>query len=390
MIKVTAKEACSGCYACKSVCPKNCITMNLDEKGFFYPSVDKKVCINCGRCEKVCPMLNIKENNVKKNSYAAFNRDETIRMLGSSGGLFGALAGEILRLGGVVFGASFDADCKSVKHIVVERSEDLEKVFGSKYLQSEIGDSLKLAKEYLDKGRFVLFSGTSCQINGLKLFLNKDYEKLITVDVICHGVPSPMVWADYIKNKEAKYQARVISAKFREKRLGWQKSVLLLLLSDGIEYFKPQSEDEYIRGFLGNLYLRDSCYFCRCKGKYMMSDITLGDFWGVEKILPDINVDNGVSAVIINTEKGREAFNQVRQNLQVIEVSYDDILKGNPSLEHSVNKPDKSEVFWELYKAEGLDVAFKKTLHPSFLRRSCRLVKKIYKGFYRYMQKESN
>ena len=385
MLKIE-KEICCGCSACSQICPKNCIAMQVDEKGFLYPHADEKLCINCGFCEKVCPVLNLKENNEEKVSYAAYNKDEYIRKSGSSGGIFGALADYVIRQGGVVFGAGFSDDFKSARHIAVENGEDLEKLYGSKYLQSEIGDSYKLVKEYLNQDRFVLFSGTSCQINGLKLFLHKEYEKLITVDVICHGTPSPKVWADYVRSKEeASNQTKVINAQFRNKRFGWHNFVLLLSLSDGTEYCKVQSDDDYMSGFLQNLFLRDSCYHCRCKGKHMMSDITLGDFWGIESVLPNVNVDNGISAVISNTEKGREVFNLIKDNLQVFDVEYSDILKGNSLLEYSVNKLGNSERFWKRYKSKGLDAAFKKCLHPSFSQRGFRFVKRVCKGCYHFI-----
>lgn len=379
MLKITDKSTCSGCSACANICPKNCITMMADEKGFLYPQTNENECINCGQCEKVCPMLNSFENSGEKITYASYNKDENIREIGSSGGLFGAFADEILSLGGVVFGASFSTDCKSVKHIAVENKDDLKKLYGSKYLQSEIDDSYKLAENYLKQDRFVLFTGTSCQISGLKLYLKKDYEKLVTVDVICHGTPSPKVWGDYATAKESEKKAKGVHAEFRNKRFTWQKSVLLLLLSDGTEYCKLQSDDNYIKGFLSNLYLRPSCYKCLCKGKHVMSDITLGDFWGVESVLPDINVDNGISAVLLNTPKGKNIFEKTRQNLQVFDVKYDDILKCNPSLEHSVAKPNKSDKFWNVYHKQGLIKAYKVCLKDTFIRKCYRFALRIYR-----------
>ena len=376
MIKITDKTKCSGCSACANICPKSCIAMIADGKGFLYPQTNESECINCGQCEKVCPMLNSFESSGEKITYASYNKDENIRKIGSSGGLFGALADWILSIGGVVFGASFTTNCKSVKHIVVENKDDLKKLYGSKYLQSEIGDSYKLAENYLKQDRFVLFTGTSCQISGLKLYLKKDYEKLVTVDVICHGTPSPKVWSDYVTAKENEKKAKVVHAEFRNKRFTWQKSVLL---SDGTEYCKLQSEDNYIKGFLNNLYLRPSCYSCKCKGKNIMSDITLGDFWGIGNVLPNINVDSGISAVIINTERGKGIFEKIRQKLQVFDVGYSDILRYNPSLERSVGKPKKSDKFWKVYLTTGLDKAYKKSLHSSFFSRGYRLLKRVYK-----------
>ncbi len=376
MIKITNKSSCCGCSACANVCPKSCIKMLPDEKGFLYPSVDESSCIKCGLCEKACPIKNVKEHALKKEAYASYNKDEEIRALGSSGGLFGCLGEEIIKRGGAVFGAAWEPGCKIVKHIGVTTKEDLRKLYGSKYLQSEMRDAYKEAKQYLEDGKYVLFTGTSCQINGLKLFLRKDYEKLITVDVICHGTPSPKVWGGYVASKEASMGSPVVKAEFRNKRFGWQRSVLLLLLLDGREYCELQSKDPYIKGFLSNIYLRDSCYECACKGNHASSDITLGDFWGIERVLPDLDPTKGVSAIILNTDKGKDVFDSVKDRLFIKEVAYEDVLAGNLSLEKPVKKPAKSETFWKLYDQEGFDEALNQSLKVSFPRRCYHLLRR--------------
>lgn len=370
MIEITDKTKCCGCGACKNVCPKQCIKMFADEKGFLYPTVDESVCVNCGLCNKICPITHGKENDLQKTAYAAYNTDEAVRFASSSGGMFGLLAKKIIEKGGVVFGAAFESDYKSVYHIGVDNLEELPKLYGSKYLQSDTGNSYKEVEKRLQEDRFVLFVGTSCQVVGLKSYLKKDYEKLITVDVICHGVPSPKVWSDYAAIREGEVGAKLNGVAFRDKRCGWSNSVLLLLLFDnGKEAFRLSSKDYYIKGFLSNLYLRDSCYACRFKGKNVLSDISLGDFWGIEKVLPNFSDNKGASAVIINTDKGAEIFDEIKSETVLQSVSYNSVLAGNPALEKSCAKPEKSDKFWSLYQEKGLQYALKKCCKTSLIKR---------------------
>ena len=391
MLSDADKTKCTGCGACSNACPKRCIKMLPDEKGFLYPFVDRSLCIKCGLCEKVCPALNAKAFNGLKIAYASYCLEDNARLVGSSGGLFGVLARETIRRGGIVIGASWNEDCKGVRHVAANDESELKALYSSKYLQSDAGESYKAVRSALEEGRYVLFSGTSCQVNALKLFLGKDYQNLLTIDVICHGVPSPKVWSDYVSQKEAEYGANVVHAAFRNKRFGWQRSVLLLLLSDGREYCRLQSEDEYVRGFLANLYLRPSCYECKCKGEHVSSDITLGDFWGIERLMPGLNVDKGVSAVILNTDKGRSFFDGIKDKLFCGEVSYQDVVLGNPSLVRPCAKPKKSDLFWKFYKSKGLDVALKRSLKVSFVSRckrfSYKAIRKVGRPIKRFIMK---
>lgn len=377
MINITEKSKCCGCSACANVCQKKCITMISDEKGFLYPYVNKSECVDCGLCNKICPILNPKSNVEEKSAYAAYNRDDETRKVSSSGGIFGCIANEILNKGGVVFGAAYADNFKSIKHIGVESKEDLPKLYGSKYLQSVIGDSYQSAEAYLKTDRKVLFVGTSCQIAGLKAYLRKDYENLLTVDVICHGTPSPRVWKDYADEKEDEFQSKIVAADFRNKRFGWDKSVLLLLFANGAEYCAFGSKDEYIRGFLMNLYLRESCYKCACKGNNVLSDISLGDFWGIESVLPNFNDNKGVSAIILNTANGKNFFNNIRSEMVTETVTYDDVLNGNPALIKPVEKPSKSDKFWNVYLKCGLVKAYKKCLKVSLVRKCYRFVRRV-------------
>lgn len=377
MIEITDKSKCCGCGACKNVCPKQCIKMLAGEKGFLYPLVNKSACINCGLCNKICPITSSKKNQTKKTAFAAYNIDEAVRSLSSSGGMFGLFAKKVIGNGGVVFGVAFDFSYKSVYHTAVDNLEELPKLYGSKYLQSDTGNSYKEVEMQLQEGKSVLFVGTSCQIAGLKSYLRKEYEKLVTVDVICHGVPSPKVWSDYATIQEEKAGAKLAGVAFRDKRCGWKNSVLLF--DNGKESFRLSSKDYYIKGFLSNLYLRDSCYACRFKGKNVLSDISLGDFWGIEKVLPNFSDNKGASAVILNTEKGVKFFDEIKSETVLQSVSYNDVLAGNPALEKSCEKSVKSDKFWNLYQTKGLMSAYKSCLNKTFISKCCHFVRRILK-----------
>ena len=268
MIEVKNKMECCGCHACFNVCPVNAIEMKEDEKGFKYPIIDKEKCVNCGLCDKVCP---IKEKVCISNepvAYAAYNKDEEIRKESSSGGIFTLLAEKILEKQGIVFGAIFD-DNFHVIHTYIDSKKQLEKLRGSKYVQSTIGDCYKIAKQYLEEDKYVLFTGTPCQIEGLRSYLQKDYKKLYTQDIICHGVPSPKVWEKYMeyrKNKDKEIPQKIY---FRNKDNGWKRYNVKFKYKQG-EYKNRQSKDVYMQAFLRDISLRDSCYHCNFKKKNML------------------------------------------------------------------------------------------------------------------------
>lgn len=260
MIIIDDKTNCSGCHACANACPKNCISMVSDEEGFWYPQVNKEKCIDCGLCEKVCPIIHKwqPDDSRKTTAIAAINLNEEIRLESSSGGIFTLKAEKIIDQGGVVFGAAFSDDFKSVRHICVDNKADLEKLRGSKYVQSKISDTYKHAKEYLDSGRKVLFSGTPCQIGGLYSYLRKPYENLLTQDIICHGVPSPMVWEKYVEKCERKAASEMQRVFFRHKKYGWKSYSMAMEFTNHTKYIRTLLEDPYMRLFLSNSCLRPS------------------------------------------------------------------------------------------------------------------------------------
>ncbi len=343
------EENCCGCNACAQCCPRLCINMLEDEKGFVYPRVDESMCIDCGLCEKVCQELN--HNNACKPQYvyAAKNDDDEQRLQSSSGGIFIVLAKQIITQGGVVFGACYD-DNWEVEHCYVETQEELKPLMCSKYVQSRIGNTYKEAEQFLKQGRKVLFVGTSCQIAGMKRFLRKDYDNLLAVDFICHGVPSPGVWRKYLQEIKAD---GITSVNFREKQNGgftWRKFGLLIKgEGDRTISSKHLDDDTYLRGFLGDLYLRPSCYECPAKAGKSGSDITIADYWGVHTTVPEWNDNKGVSLVIVNTNKGKAIFDTLSNEIESKEISVKDIRTANLSYFESPKMPKASIRFWEQY-----------------------------------------
>lgn len=364
MIDIKEKYMCDGCHACYSVCPKDAINMEIDDEGFWYPKVDNDKCIDCNKCEKVCPILNKKEAKSLKKAYACYNLDEDIRMKSSSGGTFTILASEIIKDDGVVFGAKFDEDF-NVVHDYVEDINGLSNFRGSKYVQSNIGDSFIQAKKFLDEGRKVLFSGTPCQIGGLKSYLNKGYENLVTVDLICHGVPSPMIWQRYIA--ELGDGKKLSSMTFRDKSKGWNSGVLKYSFEDGSEITEEYGESLYIKGFIKNCFLRPSCYKCNFKTLDRISDFTLGDFWGVEELIPEIDKKSGVSLIMIHTKKAQDLFNDANKNIYYEEVDVNKSIVFNTCAIESV-KNHKRDIFFDILKDNTLEESINNSVEEIILK----------------------
>lgn len=338
------KILCCGCMACYNTCKFGAISIQENEQGFLEPIINKEICKSCGACAKVCPVLNAKEEisvGDYPRAYAVINKDENTRANSSSGGVFTLLALNILNNGGVVFGAAFN-DNNMVEHIMVEHIDDINKLQGSKYLQSSIGNSYKKAEEMLNMGRNVLFTGTPCQIEGLKAYLNKEYENLYTQDVICHGVPSPKVWREYIKHLNIKGK---ISINFRNKKNGWKKFALSLK-SGNKDYLEYHGENMFMRAFLKNICLRKSCYNCSFKKYVRNSDITLADFWGIDKILPDMFDNKGTSLVVVNNPKGKDMLNYILKYVKCISVDLNTAIKYNTCMTKSVDMHSSREEFF--------------------------------------------
>ena len=376
MIQIKNKKDCCGCSTCVQVCPRQCITLKEDNQGFLYPIVDKTICIECGLCEKKCPIIHQGEERKSLTIYAAKNRNENIREQSSSGGIFSLLAEKVISEDGVVFGAKFDENWM-VGHSYAETIEELAAFRGSKYLQSRMEGNFQKVKEFLKQGRKVLFSGTPCQIAGLKRFLGKEYDNLLTIDIVCHGVPSPLVWKKYLDNECKKISAEAITQiSFRDKTKGWKNFSLKLdikLLKDSnlITQVEPFRKNIFMRGFLANLYLRPSCYECAFRSGKSHSDVTIGDFWGIQQFYPEFDDDKGVSLVLCNTAKGSKYFNEI--NVEKIETTYSIGLKGNPSLEHSVIKTKYVDEFWETGSINNIEKICKKKA-PSLFKKIINII----------------
>lgn len=355
MIHITEPKKCCGCNACVQACPKHCIRMQEDCEGFLYPFVDRESCIDCGLCERVCPVINQNEPQKPVVTLAAVNSDESVRLASSSGGIFTLLAERTIDNGGVVFGAAFDENW-DVKHICIDSKSELPKLRGSKYAQSIIGNCYKEAKRHLSAGKEVLFSGTPCQIAGLKRFLHKEYKNLKTVDVVCHGAPSPMVWRMYLDEVSSMYNiAQITDIKFRDKTEGWKNFSLSIKYKDkeGAEktFRETLNENVFMRCFLSNLCLRPSCYACPARNGKSGSDITLADLWGAENICPESDDDKGVSLVLLRNK------DFTLPGFEKKEIEYSKAVMYNPSIESDIALPDKRDRFFRLLHSDGIHKA---------------------------------
>lgn len=378
MIEILDKKYCCGCNACKNVCPKKAIEMVNDDKGFRYPKVNIELCIECGLCNKICPINNKLKINSKPIAYACYNKNLDERLNSSSGGIFTLIAKQILEKKGYVVGASYDQEF-NVKHIIINNINDLKLLQTSKYVQSDIGDIYVRVKELLTEDKYVLFTGTPCQIEGLNAFLGKKYDKLYLQDIICHGVPSPLVWKKYLKFRLKKDKESPININFRNKDNGWKKFNLKFQYTSKV-YKNNQTKDYYLLAFLKNVILRDSCYDCSFKKKNRVSDITLADFWGVEKILPDLFDDRGTSLTIINSKKGKELFEKIEKDLVKREISFEDAIKFNKNMTTSVIMNNNREKFFNDLNKLSFDKLCKKyVLDNSLKYKIYRLVKRLVK-----------
>ncbi len=347
---------CTGCMACYNICPSGAIEVVENDKGFLYTKINSEKCINCGLCKKVCPANKAYKNVYEKPEfYAVVNNKEDERINSSSGGIVGCISKEILKNKGVVYGVALEN--KEAKHIRVDKEKDIYKIMGSKYVQSIIGDIYSKVKTDLENNLKVLFTGTPCQIEGLKSYLNKEYKNLITLAIICHGVPSPKVLKKHINEKEKKRKEKIKNISFRNKKFGWHKWSVSYEYENGEIEIIPFTKDYFMQGFLRNYYLRESCYNCQMRfEKKNSADIMVGDFWGIEEVLPEIDDDKGVSAVIVNSQIGLELFEKIKNKVKYEKTTFNDILKGNPVLISSVKYTKNEEKFYDLINDYSMEM----------------------------------
>lgn len=412
MIHITDKQNCCGCTACVQRCPKQCIRLDEDAEGFLYPNVNEEACVKCGLCEKVCPILNQADKLPALEVLAVKNPNEEERMNSSSGGLFLPLAREVINKGGVVFGAVYDEHWE-VHHVCAEKIEDVYPMIGSKYLQSRIENTYKEAEIFLKQGREVLFVGSPCQIAGLRTFLrNKEYPNLLAVDFLCHGVPSPGVWRRYLAETYGGYDAEdqnrlqatdgkntvllsslnakspIGDIKFREKEEdGWKKFRFVVrkksaskadqnsVLSSDIHYNNP-----FMRGFLSDIYLRPSCYECKCKNGVNHSDLTIGDYWAARVTDQDFDDDKGVGLVLVNTSKGKKYFDGLNMTVRNSTLDKAHLCNGGFN-EHTKTHPKRLLFFTLLNEGKTIEEAVNKCLFVPVYRRIFQKQKSPVKSF---------
>lgn len=362
MITIKNKKDCCGCAACYSICPKNCIEMKADEEGFLYPDINKDICINCGLCEKVCPIINrTPEKKTKQEGYLVQIKDEKIRAESTSGGAFTAIAKYVLDRKGVVFGVQYDKDL-NVVHSYVENEADLKLYRNSKYVQSKIGDTFKQAKKFLDEGRWVCFSGTACQIEGLKNFLRKDYEKLITIDLVCRAVPSPLLWKKYVEYQKNKYGNNIKNILFRDKSFyGYNHSQMSIQMSDGKKvYHNGLESDPMLRAMFSNICHRPSCYDdCAFKKRYRVSDFTIWDCFIVEKLAKGLD-NKGTTRVLIQSKKGNLIFKDIKKYIKCKKIMVDFLTNNSLELTQSIKYNKKRGMFIKALKYLTVNELFEK------------------------------
>lgn len=347
-IVLADKNRCTGCSACASVCPKQSIKMMPDEEGFLFPVIDKNVCVGCGKCEMTCPVLRYRAPTEVQSVYAARSQDEEILKESTSGGVFTILAQYVISLGGVVFGVAFDYRSGCVEFIEVREFRLLGRLRGSKYVQADVGPILPSVRRALESNAKapVLFCGTPCQVAGLKAYLARVYSNLIAVDFVCHGAPSPMAWKHYIDGLDVKREGfRLI--KFRDKSKGWRKYAMSIVNARGRQLCSHWRGYPFLWGFLSDLFNRRSCHACSFRG-YNASDLTIGDFWGIQNVDARFDDEKGVSLVIIRSDHGVDVWRSVENRLDWVAADYKEVCAGNPSLVRNVQMHSNRDVFFRL------------------------------------------
>lgn len=367
MIDKVSVQECAICGACINACPVDAISLDKVHLDFRYPQINEDICIHCNRCEKACPILGNKgkPDEGYPVAFAAKSGNDPMRMRSSSGGVFYELADQMLRDGGYVCGAVFDEEFH-VKHILSNAKEDMLRMMGSKYAQSDVGYCYREVKDVLEKGCKVLFSGCPCQVAGLRTFLGKEYPNLVLVELICHGIPSDHMLQTYIGMQERKYGARLTRMEFRNKKKGWHNSSVRMEFGHHRTYSKPEAADAYMNGFLGSVTLKPTCYQCHFRNFTAGSDIILGDFWGAEVELP-VDDNKGISAILVNSGKGMDVLD--RCNLTLTPANVETVIKYNRNLLCSAAPSPQRSSFYASADTNGLEEAIRRYLEESTIQK---------------------
>jgi coenzyme F420-reducing hydrogenase beta subunit len=349
------KKDCCGCAACMNICPNRAINMKPDADGFIYPKINESICTACALCKKACAFQNVSVTDDEPlATYVAINKDQTTLLNSASGGIFGALAMLVFKNDGVIFGCAFNSKMVP-EHVCIDNPADIKKLQGSKYVQSSINNTMAEAKHFLKRGRVVLYTGTPCQIAGLKTYLGKDYNNLVTADLICHGVPSVVFFKGYIKYLEGKLNGKVINLNFRDKTNGWGYTGKVIYEKDGALFEKliPTSGSYYSNYFLRGDILRESCYVCKYACGSRQGDFTMGDYWGVEKAHPDIRTNKGVSVLLVNSVKGMELIDKLSEHLTLTQSSFEQARAQNMQLRQPTAKTERREAILKTWREGG-------------------------------------
>lgn len=365
MVRIEDKKKCSGCTACYSICPKKCITMVEDFEGFKYPMVDLEKCVNCGLCEKVCPMIEQATGSEYVEVYACQNKDEDVRRLSTSGGMFSALAMEILNQGGTVWAVGYDDDM-CVIHKEVQKSDALVEMYGSKYVQSDLKDTFLEIRTELKEQRKVLFVGTPCQVEGLiNVVSDNERKNLYAVDLLCYGVPSPKLYAEWKVKIENKYHQKIKQIYFRDKKYGYAGVNTKIVLENGKVLEDRLEVKTFLKTMFSHIGLRPSCYECTFRGRVKKCDFTLGDMWEIGQINKKMDDDKGTTGLQIHTEQGRELFEKVKSNIiacKVKEMSSDEYKKSLSQNNRKIEIPQNRENFFKDAIDLDFDLLIKKYL----------------------------
>lgn len=380
MVDTIEKKDCTGCKMCKDICPFGAIEFICDKQGFWYPKINKSKCTKCGLCIKKCPSLNHSNQSREKwpDVYAAWSKDDNIRISSTSGGAFWVIAEAFIKAGGVVVGCRYKNDWKAAEHAIAYNIKELYELKGSKYFQSDTDGIYKKVKNELEKGTKVLFCGTPCQNQALKVYLNFECENLYCLDFICRSINSPKAFKAYLEELENSYDSCVVEVQLKNKNNGWNSLASRVKFENGMESILDKNEDWWVKGFIYNdLYTREACFNCKYKVlPRVTADISIGDFWGIKGQKED-DIFNGISAILINNDKGKELFNMAKEGLSIKEFSIDDVIPGNPALLKNPIKTSKQDVFFDLLEKHPFSYCVKKCTQSKLSDKFKLIIKRI-------------
>ena len=388
MIEIVEKNTCTGCAACYSICAHKAISMCFDDEGFEYPFINQEICVDCGLCQSACPVIQYDKRQIQRDAnsdvqvgFAARNKNYTQRLISSSGSIFPPIAEWILEKNGIVVGAAYDEHF-NVVHKIIESIDGLRDIQGSKYLQCKADNTtFKRIRDELKTGRFVLYSGMACQVEGLKTYLRKEYENLYTIDLICMGIPSSIVWQKYLNAYFSGEEIQYVN--FKEKSIGWD-SFCFYVKTDRREFRERGMENLYLQSMFRSWNMRPSCFQCPFKKEKRISDFTLADCWGANKLVPSIDDNKGLSSVIVHSTKGLRLWQFLSDKIECVEIGIDDISCGNMNLIQNKPQTGDRKLFYEMLSCnprkafEGLC----KVYHPGFMRRIAGKIIRIIKSIF--------